>query len=249
MCVATVLLKEGIVPMSEPRTQFYLEAPGGLVAISARCREGQVESITTTNVRSFADRLDASLEVEGLGTLSVDTAYGGDTFVVVDAGALGFALEPDEARQICEVGIRITAAANEQLGFVHPENPGINGISFCLMAGPTERVGDRWESSNAVVIRPGKIDRSPTGTGLSARLAIAHARGVMGVGDELLVRSVIGSTFLGRIESADKNSGMISVRPSVTGRAWITDRRFLTLDERDPFAAGYRMSDTWPALS
>ncbi|MEL7312772.1 MAG: proline racemase family protein [Pseudomonadota bacterium] len=249
MCVATVLLEEGIVPMVEPETRFFLEAPGGLVSILARCSNGRVESITTTNVASFADKLGADLEVDGLGTLTVDTAYGGDTFVVVDATALGFELHPSEARELCETGVRITSAANEQLGFEHPENAGITGISFCLLAGPTERVGGRYESSNAVVIRPGKIDRSPTGTGLSARMAIAHARGEMQVGDQMMTRSIIGSQFVGRIEDTQKVGSITGVRPSVTGRAWITERRFLTLDDRDPFPQGYRMSDTWPMLS
>jgi proline racemase len=118
--VATVLLDTGILPMREPETRFTLEAPGGLVAVTAECRDGKAERIAIENVPSFADRLDAALEVEGLGALKVDIAYGGDSFVIVDAQALGFTIAPDEARDLAETGVRIIAAANEQLGFSHP---------------------------------------------------------------------------------------------------------------------------------
>ena len=118
-----------------------------------------------------------TLEVAGLGTLIVDTAYGGDSFVIVDAQALGFALTPDEARDLAVTGMQITAAANEQLGFRHPENPDWNHISFCQFAAPLTREEGVAIGRNAVAIRPGKIDRSPCGTGCSARLAVLYARG------------------------------------------------------------------------
>ena len=133
ICVSTVLLDSGLLPMTEPVTRVVLEAPAGLVEVVAECRNGKAERITVTNVPSFAARLDATLEVPGLGTLTVDTAYGGDSFVVVDAEKLGFKLVADEARQLAETGIRITKAANEQLGFSHPENTGWDHISFCAL--------------------------------------------------------------------------------------------------------------------
>ena len=120
ICVATVVLDTGIVPMSEPQTELLMEAPGGLVKVRAQCRNGKAERITITNVPSFADQLGVPLEVAGLGTLTVDTAYGGDSFVIVDAAALGFDIVPQEARALAETGMKITAAANEQLGFRHP---------------------------------------------------------------------------------------------------------------------------------
>src|SRR5262249_4134294 len=123
ICVATVLLDTGIIPMTEPITRLILEAPGGIVEVVADCKDGKAERITVTNVPSFAAKLDAKLEVQGVGTLSVHTAYGGDSFVIVDAHALGFKIAPDEARELAETGIRITKAANEQLGFTHPTNP------------------------------------------------------------------------------------------------------------------------------
>ena len=185
LCVATVLLETGILPMVEPETVMVLEAPGGLIRVHAACRDGRVDSVRVHNVPSFAARLGAALEVDGLGTLTADTAYGGDSFVIVDSRALGFALRADEARDIVEAGIRITRAANEQLGFVHPENPDWRHISFCQIAAPVEHAGGVAVGRNAVVIRPGKIDRCPTGTGCSARMAVLHAQGALGVGDRL----------------------------------------------------------------
>lgn len=248
ICVSTVLLETGIIPMQEPETRFVLEAPGGLVEVCAQCEGGKAKRITVKNVPSFADRLDARLEVEGLGSLAVDTAYGGDTFVMVDAADAGFEIAPDEARDICEAGVHITAAANEQLGFRHPGNAEINRISFCQFTKPVVDESGQKIGKNTVVIRPGKVDRSPTGTGLSARLAVLHARGQARVGDTLLARSIIDSEFLGRIEEEVLIGTKSAIRPSITGRAWITGRSRLTLDIEDPWPGGYRLSDTWPRL-
>ncbi len=131
ICVATVLLETGIIPMTEPETFLVLEAPGGIVEVRAQCRDGKAERIKIRNVASFADQLDQRIEVEGIGTLTVDTAYGGDTFVIVDSDAVGFEVTPDEARDIAVAGVKITAAANEQLGFSHPINPDLTQFSFC----------------------------------------------------------------------------------------------------------------------
>ncbi len=248
ICVATVLLDTGIVPMTEPETRLVLEAPGGLVEVVAQCRDGKAERITITNVPSFADRLDAKLEVEGIGTLTVDTGYGGDSFVIVDAQALGFSIAPDEARELAETGIRITRAANEQLGFTHPTNPDWTHFSFCQLAAPIERRDDMLTAANAVAIQPGKIDRSPTGTGASARMAVLRARGQMQVGDRYLARSIIGSEFLGRIEADTTLGGKPAIIPSISGRAWITGTRTEMLDPADPWPGGYRLSDTWPKI-
>ena len=249
ICVATVLLDTGIIPMVEPETRLVLEAPGGTVEVTALCRNGKAERITVRNVPSFADRLGANIEVEGLGTLTVDTAYGGDSFVIADATALGFAIVPDEAHDIAQAGIRITKAANEQLGFTHPVNAEWNHISFCQIALPVRREGDVLTGANAVVIQPGKIDRSPTGTGCSARMAILEARGEMAVGDRYLARSIIGSEFACRIEEATMLAGRRAVIPSVSGRAWVTGTRQEMLDPDDPWPTGYRLSDTWPRIA
>lgn len=248
ICVSTVLLDTGIIPMSEPTTRITLEAPGGLVSVVAQCNAGKAERITVTNVPSFAHRLDAPLEVEGLGTLVVDTAYGGDSFVIVDASALGFNLIADEARALAETGMQIVAAANEQLGFVHPENPDWDHISFCQFAGPLEQEDGELVGPNAVAIRPGKIDRCPTGTGCSARMAVLRARGKMAVGDVYRARSIIGSEFICTIEEDVLIGDTPAILPSISGRAWITGTHQVMLDPDDPWPEGYRLSDTWPSL-
>ncbi len=245
ICVSTVLLDTGILPMTEPMTELVLEAPGGLVRVTARCRNGKAESISVRNLPSFADRLDASLEVEGLGTLQVDTAFGGDSFVIVDAVKLGFELVEEEAREIATTGMRITDAANRQLGFQHPELTGWDHISFCLFAGPLEKTADGYAAKSAVAIRPGKIDRSPTGTAVSARMAVLNASDKMRIGDTLTARSIIGSSFTGRIVEAVSIGDKAAIIPEITGRAWITGTHQHMLDPADPWPRGYRLKDTW----
>lgn len=247
ICVSTVLLDAGILPMTEPETRITLEAPGGLVRVRAECRDGKAERIFVENLPSFAGRLDAALEVEGIGSLKVDTAYGGDSFVIVDAAAMGFSLTPDEAHDIARLGVRITRAADEQLGFHHPTNPDWRHFSFCLFAGPVSREGNELRAGAAVAIRPGKVDRSPTGTALSARMAVLHARGQMGEGDRLTAVSLIGSTFAGRILGTTTVGDLPAIRPEISGRGWITGIHQHMLDPSDPWPEGYRLTDTWGA--
>jgi proline racemase len=247
ICVSTVLLDSGILPMKEPVTEIVLEAPGGLVRVHAECRNGKAERIFVQNLPSFVERLDATLEVEGLGTLTVDTAYGGDSFVIVDAATMGFRLSPDEAHDIACLGVRITNAANAALGFHHPENPDWRHFSFCLFASPVERTAEGLRTGAAVAIQPGKVDRSPTGTALSARMAVLHARGQMKLEDRLTAVSLIGSTFSGRIVGTTKVGGRPAILPEISGRAWITGTHQHMLDPSDPWPEGYRLTDTWGA--
>jgi len=246
MCVSTVLLDTGIIPMQEPETHMILEPPGGLIEVTATCRNGKAERISVRNVPSYADKLDAVIEVPGIGSLTVDTAYGGDSFVIADAKALGFSLTPDEAKDIADYGVRITQAANEQLGFVHPENPGWDHISFCQIADPVERIGGILTAKNAVAIRPGKLDRSPCGTGCSARMAILKAKGVMKTGDRFIGRSIIDTEFDCRIDSELMVGDKDGISPIISGSAWVTGTHQHMLDPSDPFPQGYRIADTWP---
>lgn len=246
ICVATVLLETGIVPMTEPESRLVLEAPGGLVKVRAACRDGKAQRITITNVPSFVDRLAVPLKVPGLGTLTVHTAYGGDSYVIVDSEAVGIEIEPGNARVLAETGVRITAAANEQLGFRHPLNADWNHISFCQFAGPLVEKSGELTGNNAVAIRPGKVDRSPTGTGCSARMAVLHAQGRMKIGDVYRARSIIGSEFVCGIESTTSLEEKAAIVPTVSGRAWITGTHQLMLDPDDPWPEGYRVADTWP---
>jgi proline racemase len=187
ICTVTVLLETGMIPMQEPETVVRLEAPGGVVEARAACSDGRCESVELTNVPSFVDRLDAKLEVEGLGALTVDVAYGGMWYAIADASAFGFTLEPHEARELSLAGERIRAAAREQLTCVHPENPEIAGVSIVQLAEPWRGVGQ--VTRNAVVVAPGRLDRSATGTGLSARMAVLHSRAEMQVGDSIFMLS------------------------------------------------------------
>ncbi len=246
ICVATVLLDTGIVVMEEPETVFHIEAPAGLVRVRAQCREGKAEQIEIENVASFADKLGAMLEVEGIGSLRVDTAYGGDSFVIVDAGACGFELVPGEAQDLARLGMRIRAAASEQLGFVHPDNPEWSHISFCQFTKPLTYEEGVAVGVNTVAIEPGKLDRSPTGTGCSARMAVLAARGELGVGDRFVGRSILGSEFHCRVTAATTVGDRGAIVPTVAGRGWITGVHQLSLEPTDPWPGGYRLADTWP---
>ena len=248
ICVAAVLLETGIIEMSEPETLIKLEAPAGLVEVRAQVRDGEVHRIAVRNVASFVGVLDGTVEVEGLGTVNVDTAYGGDSFAIVDAHLLGFSLRADEARDLAQIGVKITRAANEQLGFSHPENTDWRHLSFCQLAAPIEINNGVKLGRNAVTVRPGKIDRSPTGTGCSARLAVLRARGLIEVGEPFVGVSIIDSEFHCHIEADTKVAGRDAVVPVIAGRAWITGTHQHMLAPSDPWPQGYRLSDTWPSM-
>ena len=246
ICVATVLLDSGIIEMTEPITEMLLEAPGGLVKIIAECKAGKAERIRVQNIPSFVGELGVDLDVPGLGSIKVDTAYGGDTFVVINAEHVGFNLIESEARTLAELGVKITNAANSQLTFNHPENKAWNKFSFCLFAGPLIEKDNEFWAKSIVAIQPGKIDRSPTGTALCARLAILRESGVMGVDDVLTVSSIINSEFKGTIIQDTQVGSKSAIIPEVSGRGWITGTHQYLLDPYDPWPEGYRLTDTWP---
>lgn len=253
ICVATVLLDTGIVAMVEPQTEMTLEAPGGLVQVVADCVDGKAERITVTNVPSFVHARDVTLDVPGHGSLRVDVAYGGDSFVMVDAADIDVAIDPTNAPELAVLGARFADAASEQVGFVHPEKPDWNQISFCQFADPLQEVAPgQFTMRNTVAIRPAKLDRSPTGTGTSARIALLAAQGQMAVGDTLTMRSIIDSEFvgtlLGDVTVGPAGDETPAVSTSISGRAWITGVHQHMLDPTDPWPAGYRIADTWPRL-
>lgn len=245
ICVATVLLETGIMEMVEPTTTVMLDAPAGLVEVTARCSNGKVTDVTLRNVASFAAGRDLELIVPGHASLRVDTAFGGDSFVMVDAAQLGVEIVPERGRELADLGVRITRAANEQLSFSHPTTDWTT-FSFCQIAGPLEPGDDTtFAMKNTVVIDPAKLDRSPTGTGVSARMALLRARGEMQVGDSLRMRSVIDSEFVGMIEADTTIGDLDAIVPLVSGTAWRTGRFTYELDPTDPWPLGYRISDTW----
>jgi proline racemase len=250
MCVATVLLETGMLPMTEPATELVLESPAGLIRVQCECRDGKVVRAKLYNQPAFVYHQREQIEVPGIGPVVVDVAYGGMTYVLVDASDLGFDLNPDEAHTLCEVGQRIKIAAADQLKVEHPENADIPGITQTAFTGPLRR--ERGEdgnemilSRNAVIVSPGRVDRSPCGTGTSARLALLHARGDIEIGQLFRHESLIGSTFDSRVEETTTVGDYRAVVPSISGRCWITSFNQLVLDPSDPFPHGYTPSDTW----
>ena len=245
ICVATVLLDAGIIEMVEPVTNFTLEAPGGLIKVKAECSNGKANRIYIKNLPSFSNALDSVLEIEGYGAMNVDTAFGGDSFVVVDADSLGFKLSTDEAKDLAKLGEKIIEAANEQLNFYHPTYSDWDHFSFCHFCGPLLQGKKGKIFISAVAIKPGKIDRSPTGTALSAKMAILHKRGKIKIGEQLTASSIIDSEFTGQILGLTKVGNVEAILPEISGRAWITGTHQHMLDPADPWPGGYRISDTW----
>ena len=245
ICVATVLLDHGLITMEEPVTNFFLEAPGGLVKVKALCKNGKAERIFVQNLPSFVYKLDTSLELEGYGSISADTAFGGDSFVIVDAKKLGFSIDPSEAAELARLGAKITDAATEQIGFHHPTITDWTHYSFCQFSRIEDLSNDCISFKSAVSIKPGKIDRSPTGTALSAKMAVLEARGEMKVGQKIKAISIIGSSFEGKIVEKCNLNGTSAIIPEISGRGWITGLHQHTLEPTDPWPEGYRLSDTW----
>ncbi len=244
MCITTVLLETGIVPMQEPETRLRLDMPGGPVDVVAECRDGKCVSVTIANVPAFAARLDAPVEVPGHGTITVDIAYGGMFFAIADAGKLGFEVAAHEARELAVLGEKIRIAVRDQHDVTHPEFPDIRGVSIVQFAAPFQGPGK--VSRNTCIVSPGRSDRSPTGTGTSARMAVLHARGLLGQGQGLLHESIIGSRFEGRILGTTAlPGGVAAVHTSIKGRAWITGIHQYFVDPSDPWPEGYVVADTW----
>lgn len=245
LCVVTVLLETGMLAMREPVTALRLETPGGIISVVADCRDGRCERVTFTNVASFVTHLNVPVEVAGLGTLSVDIAYGGAFFALVDGQSLGFSLRPDEARQLVETGEMIKAAVVERYPVAHPENAAIEGVTFTQFTTAPRLVDGVKTGCNAVVISPGKIDRSPCGTGTAARLAVMHARSEITVNERYRSISLIGSEFNAEIVETRAVGARAGVIPRISGRAWITGIHQYMLDPDDPFPEGYTLTDTW----
>ena len=203
-------------------------------------------SVTFANVPAFVFALDQMVDVPGLGRISVDVAYGGMIYAIVDAAALGFDIVPKEARALVDLGERIKRAAAGQVPAVHPENPAIHTINQTLFAGPLHEAGGTKQSRNTVVVSPGRLDRSPCGTGTSARLAVMHRRGQIAAGETLVHSSIIGSEFIGTVGEAMDVGGIPGIRPSITGSAWITAFHSYVLDPTDPFPSGFALPDGYP---
>jgi proline racemase len=255
ICTATVLISEGMVPVREPMTELVLEAPAGLIRVRAEVRDGLARSITFENVPAFAVRLDAAVEVPSLGTVVVDVAWGGMFYALTDAATLGFRITPDEGRDLVRVGEMIKAAAREQIPVFHPEQPELAGITIMEWTGPPTVAAAHGR--NTVVVSSGELDwsrpesftgvldRSPCGTGTCARMAVLHARGRLGLGEDFVHEGILGTTWTGRLLTETQVGPYPAVVPQLTGSAWITGRAELSVDEEDPFPDGFTVGDIW----
>lgn len=238
MCTAAVLVETGVLPAGP----MVLEAPAGLVRASVEDAPGGGRLVTIENVPSFVVGLDVAVTVPEVGELRVDVAYGGAFCAFVDASPLGFAIVPGEARRLADLGEAIRAALADQVAVVHPTSPALAHLSFVVFTAPPRAGGD---ARNATVVAPGRLDRCPTGTATSARLAVLAARGELGSADALVNESVLSTTFAGRILRRVRVGELDAIVPSVTGRVFITGFHQLVLSPGDPLGDGVRLPDTW----
>jgi proline racemase len=255
MCVVTALLETGLLPMTEPVTQLTLEAPAGLIRVKADCAGGKVTGVTFRNVPAFVTHLDAPVEVPHLGTVVVDVAYGGMFYVIASAEPFGLRLTPDEGSDIARITEMIKAAANDQLPVVHPEQPGFAGISIGQLSGPAHDPANSMR--NVVTVSSGKldwdrpatwtgaIDRSPCGTGTSARMAVLNAKGRLAIGEEFRHEGILGTVFTGKLLEEARVGDRAAVVPQITGQAWITGIADYVVDPTDPFPDGFTIGDIW----
>jgi proline racemase len=241
ICLVTVLLETGILEMHTPETTVVLDTAAGLVTATAHCRDGKCERVSLAMPPSFADQLDARVEVEGIGEVSVDIAFGGIFYALVDPAAVGCEIGPDSARKLVDTGCRIHRAINRQLEITHPEIPGLEGISYVMFVGHNAE----GELKGATILPPGRIDRSPCGTGNAARLAVMAARGEAAVGERFTARSIIDSRFDVEIAGTTTIAGRPAILPRVTGRGWIHGIHQIGLDPSDPYPQGYKVADCW----
>jgi proline racemase len=248
ICVVTVLIETGMVKVEEPVTKLKLDTPAGLISVDADVRDGKVKRVTFRNVPAFATHLDALLEVPGLGTVTVDIAYGGMFYVIADAVPFGLRLTPDEGRDVVRVAELIKAAAQEQLPVVHPENPEIAGVTIAQLTAPPTVTGA--DAKNCVVVSTGSrgtgvLDRSPCGTGTCARMAVLHEKGKLQLGRDFVHEGVLGTIFTGRLIEEIRVGSYRAVVPTLSGRGWITGISNYVLDPDDPFPAGFTVGDIW----
>lgn len=246
IATATVLLETGMIRMVEPSTTFKLDTPAGLVKVTAECENGKCKSVSFENVPAFVFALDQEIRVPDLGVVKVDIAWGGMFYALVDAASVNQKIERANGISLVELGERIKTAVQQQTNPVHPQNPEIRGVTVLQFTEPlSERQGGGKIAKNTVVVSPGRLDRSPCGTGSCARLAVLHARGELRESELLYHRSIIDTEFVAKIPQTTKVADYPAVVPVIKGRAWITGYTDVVLDPTDPFPHGFRVGDSW----
>ena len=243
ICVVTALLETGTVEMREPETTVVLDTPAGLVTAVAACRDGKCERVALDMVPSFVEELGVSTTVEGFGEIEADIAFGGDYYVLVDASAVGLAIEPGSARDLAVAASRVKRAFADRVAVRHPELPGLDAISYVMFR--SRDAGQPDVVRTCTVLHPGRVDRSPCGTGSSAMLAVMHARGEIAVGGVIRTRSIIDSEFRVELLGETTVGAHAAVLPRISGRAWVYGFHRIGLDPSDPYPLGYALSDTW----
>jgi len=238
---ATVLVETGMVPVKEPVTLIRLDTPAGLVEASVEVEGGRAKSVTIRNVPSYLHLWDAIVEVPGFGDVVLDLAWGGNFYALLPARSIGLAVRPSLYDELVRAGLAVMAAVNEQLNFSHPEQPAIDVCHHVVLTEPGD---DDVSGRAAVAIHPGWLDRSPCGTGTSARMAQLHARGDLGLDEDYVHASVLGTHFVGRLVEETKVGFFDAVVPTVRGRAWVTGLASYMLDPDDPFPAGFLLGRT-----
>lgn len=241
ICVVTALLESGRVPMREPETVVRLDTPAGLIVARAVCRDGRCLSVSLDNVPSFAEALDQEVDTPRWGRIKVDIAFGGVYYAIVDVDQIGIDIAPANARYLAEAGIDLKSLMSEQVSVKHPELSGVDEIAYVMFRGQ--------ESDGAVrtctTLKPGRVDRSPCGTGSSANLATLFARGQIAVGDRRTSRSIIGGEFIAEATGTTEVGGRPAVLPRITGLGWIYGREQLRISQEDLFRNGFALSDSW----
>jgi proline racemase len=253
--VVTVLLEMGMLPMQEPVTELVLEAPAGLIRVTAECENGKVKSVTFQNVPAFAAHLDALIDVPHLGKVRVDVGWGGMFYVIADVRQFrGLELIPEHGREIARVSSLIREAAIEQLPVAHPDYPGV-GITISQLSGPSDDPAADWK--NAVTMSSGDfswdnpatwtgaLDRCPCGTGTCAKMAVLHAKGELPLDQSFRHQGILGNIYTGRLVGKTHIGEKSAVITTVSGKSWIYGLNTLVLDHDDPFVEGFKVGDTW----
>lgn len=235
--VATVLVETGMVEVLEPVTTIRLDTPAGLVIARVAVSDGHADSVTFENVPSYSVRLDATVEVPGYGAVRYSLAFGGNFYAMVDLDAVGLQFDRGNQQEILAAGLAIMDAINATNPPRHPE---IDGLDHCHHVEFIAPGSTAQHSRHAMAIYPGWFDRSPCGTGTSARMAELWARGELALDQDFVNESFIGSRFTGRLVRETTVAGIAAVVPTITGRAWVTGIGQYLLDPADPFPTGFQ---------
>ena len=234
--VATVLVETGMVEVTEPITTIRLDVPAGLVEARVQVQDGRATAVTIQNVPSFCVGLDRTVSVPGCGEVTYDLAYGGNFYAILPASRLGLTWGRENKDAMLTAALALMAAINEAEEPVHPLDPNIRACHHVYLEAPDSTP---QHSKHAMAIHPGWFDRSPCGTGTSARMAQLHARGLLELDTDMVNEGFLGRSFLGRLVGLEQVGSYDAVIPTVTGRAWITGTAQYVLDPEDPFPTGF----------